>query len=160
MNIRITNYKETVEIDDNTYEAVMGLYPEEKWQEYFKIQNDAITLSDLQTKCHKLHIDWQWFLLNKEKLEHERERIEKNRFDKIPSESIHMTTRPSDANNDKLPSLRIMDRLIRAQTFTSSAITTSCSFNGKLKPLNEVKDLANYIFDYFEITTEQFQQNN
>jgi Zn-dependent peptidase ImmA (M78 family) len=106
----------SVVIDDSVAKIILGVYPEEELAErpVFKdgFQGKMTDIEKFKEECRKISIPWQMFLLEIDNLTKEIEKIENNRQHKFSAKYI--AKRRGEGNT---PSLRIIDRLIRAQNF-------------------------------------------
>lgn len=155
MWIMVNNIK-SVEIEDDVFDAVLNMYPEEKFIERKVIQKSInsgyISINDLKSECDKILIPWQMFFLEKQNLDFQIGHIEKQRAYKISDKFFAKRKGAGDVT-----SKRIIDRLIRQQNFVSTAFSFPKNiFCGSLIDKN-LGDAANFILEYFDIDMSIFR---
>lgn len=154
-----TGNTESTEIDDDVVKKILNFYPEEKLAEHRtfveSFSKGSITIKELKEASEKIHISWQLFFLNKDRLKEELENIEKNRADKFPKGVSFINKRKG---RGKVTSKRIIDRQIRLQNFICSVLleTQVCDFVGHLKNKN-IDECVGAISSYFNIDVNYFR---
>lgn len=153
----ITVKKErAVEIDDQTIDRILGMYPEEELSRRTAFHaaktSGEIELDDLRTESDKILIPWQLFLLDEPGLSRELQHIEKQRIDKISAKLV-----AKRRGQGHVTSKRIIDRQIRLQNFVTTYVPLPRNpFCGSLKKLS-VRAAVQHILDYFEIDVTKFR---
>lgn len=154
-----TGNTESAEIDDEVVKKILNFYPEEKLTEYSAfvdaLEKGSITIRELKDASGKIHVPWQLFFLDSDRLKEELQNIENNRVDKFPKEISFINKRKGKG---KITSKRIIDRQIRLQNFIHSLLPEAqiCDFVGCLKNKN-VDECVVIISRYFSIDTDHFR---
>lgn len=149
------NGTNSTEIEDSVVERVLNLYPEEQLSKRKVFQKafagGVIKLSDLKEECDKLLIPWQMFFLDKTNHKKQIEHIEKTRADKVSASLLAKRKGAGDVT-----SKRIIDRLIRLQSFVSENTTLpNNSFCDSLKGMR-VEEAAKQLILHFLIDQPWF----
>lgn len=147
-----------VSLDDATFRDVLNIYPEEELAKKpafaAAIEKGEIEFNILVAEASRILIPWQMFFLDRSKLEVELKRVEGYR----QKASKRLLSKRSGSGN--ITSKRILDRMIRCQTYISERHQTEVhSFCGALKG-RSVSDAAQRICSYFGISPATFQRKN
>lgn len=146
------------ELDDLTFKRALDIYPEEEFSKrpIFEsaIKAGEIQYEELKAEAAKLLIPWQMFLLDSKNLDLELARIEKLRH---KASARLLAKRPGIGT---VTSKRILDRLIRCQTYIAHNHGTSRNvFCGSLKG-RSVQSSVNHIKAHFGIDLRLFRRKN
>lgn len=122
MKLKVRN-TEAVRLNDESFERVLNMYPEEAIAQRAvfaeALRTGAIEFEALRNEAAKTLIDWQLFLLEPPQLIKEMQRIEARRHQAAPV----LAAKRSGAG--RITSRRILDRLIRCQTYVAQRTTLS-----------------------------------
>jgi hypothetical protein len=154
----LIDHRPATQIDDASFEKVLTFYPEEEMSKRSvfarAIQDGEIDFEDLKAEAEKLIIPWQLFFLDESKLRAELSRIESLRH----KASSRLFAKRQGAGT--VTSKRILDRLIRCQTFITENHTISKNrFCGSLKG-RSIAQCVRHICEHFEINIGTFRSKN
>lgn len=157
MNLLIDHQLAAI-LDDATFEKVLNIYPEEELAKKpafaTAFEKGEIEFKTLLEEAGRILIPWQMFLLNRSELEVELTRIERLRH-KISKRLL--SKRPGGG---RITSKRILDRLIRCQTYISeNHAHDRNTFCGSLKG-GSVSSAAKTICTHFDISPAVFRRKN
>ncbi|MCW2114428.1 hypothetical protein [Bradyrhizobium elkanii] len=148
-----------VVLDDATFERVLNIYPEEELAKKpafaVALQNGQIEFKTLMDEAGRILIPWQMFFLDPTNLDAELSRIERLRH--RASRRLLSKRRGSGSITSK----RILDRLVRCQTYLSEnhANKSSNRFCGSLKR-QSVADAVLTMLEHFAIDMDAFRRKN
>lgn len=146
-------------LEDATFESVLNIYPEEELAKKpafaAALQNGAIEFKTLKDEAGRILIPWQMFFLDPTNLDAELSRIERLRH----KASRRLLSKRRGSGN--VTSKRILDRLVRCQTYISENHSTKSSnrFCGSLKK-QSVGDAVRKIGEHFAIDMDTFRRKN
>jgi hypothetical protein len=157
MNLTIDNEIAAI-LDDATVVDVLNIYPEEELAQKpafaAALAEGTIDFKTLIAEAGRILIPWQMFLLERSKLKIELKRIETLRH---KASKRLLSKRPGSGS---VTSRRILDRLIRCQTYISERHAgSSDSFCGSLKG-GSVQAAAQTMYAHFDISAATFRRKN
>lgn len=156
MYLKIGNKETDIEISNDVIKEILNFYSDEHLVDHYKNvifpKELYITIDKLKKISNQINVAWQMFLLNEENLAHELKEIDQKRKDKFPIETSY-------SSRGNSPSFRILDRLIRIQSYIKSNFTEDHQFVGSLKSsdISNSAEIIKKTREFFEIEMDIFR---